>query len=66
MFQIVHRDVKSKNVLLTKGCSSAKIADVGLSRVLDSLSFSSASIPYGTFSYAAPEILLGYQCTEKV
>lgn len=66
VLQIVHQDLKSKNVLLAKGQTAAKLADVGLSRVLNSLSFSSASSTYGTFAYAAPELLLSYTCTEKV
>ncbi len=64
--QIVHCDIKSKNVLLNKGCSIAKIADCGLSRMLDSHAFSSTNPLHATFAYAAPELLLGYKCTDKV
>jgi len=66
--QIVHCDIKSKNVLLNKGYSTAKIADCGLSRMLDSHAFSSTGTNplHGTLAYAAPELLLGYKCTDKV
>ena len=49
------RDVKSGNILLTKGMGVAKVADVGLA--LMSEYFSSAEAA-GTFSYAVPQILL--------
>ncbi len=66
--QIVHCDITSKNVLLNKGCTIAKIADCGLSRMLDSHAFSSTGTNplHGTLVYAAPELLLGYKCTDKV
>lgn len=53
--------------VLNKGCSSAKIADCGLSRMLDSHAFSSngTSTFHGTSAYAAPELLLGYSCSDK-
>ncbi|KAL0044626.1 hypothetical protein WJX82_003477 [Trebouxia sp. C0006] len=66
--KIVHCDITSKNVLLNKGCTIAKIADCGLSRMLDSHAFSSTGTNplHGTLVYAAPELLLGYKCTDKV
>ena len=54
--------MKSGNILLTKGMGVAKVADVGLA--LMSEYFSSAEAA-GTFSYAAPELLLGDKCTAK-
>lgn len=61
-------DLKSKNVLLNGRKDLAKIADVGLSRIIQSTLGGASSTPFGvgTFEYTAPEILLGRQCNEKV
>ncbi len=60
-------DVKSKNILLDKEYNVAKIADVGLARVLGN-TVSTRGLPLGTFHYAAPELLVGDRnlVTEKV
>ena len=60
-------DVKSKNVLLDREYNVAKIADVGLARVLGN-TVSTRGLPLGTFHYAAPELLVGDRnlVTEKV
>ena len=65
--QVVHMDVKSKNILLDKEYNIAKIGDVGLARVLGN-TVSSQGLPLGTFNYAAPELLVGDRnlVTEKV
>eukprot|EP00884_Botryococcus_braunii_P005883 jgi/Botrbrau1/15296/Bobra.0371s0005.2 len=55
--RILHLDLKSANVLL-KADFSAKIADVGLSKVLLRTHCSRVTT-VGTFDYAAPELLLG-------
>ena len=57
------RDVKSSNVLLTEE-GRAKVADMGLASM--SAYFSSNGGTAGTFSYAAPELLLAERCTDKV
>ena len=65
--QVVHCDLKPKNILLTRGARSAKIGDVGLSRTMASTHLSTTAHGFGTLHYAAPEALLGtYKCTEKV
>lgn len=51
--QIVHRDLASKNVLLTKSLH-AKIADLGLAKVFPHGAMFATAIP-GTPLYAAPE-----------
>lgn len=59
----IHTDIKSANVLLSES-GVAKLADVGLARRLhpapDGESFCFDSVPLaGTFSWMAPELLLG-------
>lgn len=61
---VIHRDVKASNVLLM-GDGQAKLADVGLSKILSEAGTSSNAV-FGTFAYAAPELLLGRRCTTKV
>ena len=64
--QVVHSDLKSRNVLLGRDGITAKLSDVGMSRILSGSR--SAPVPGdvpGTFPYAAPELLLGQSCTVK-
>jgi hypothetical protein len=62
--RVIHRDLKSKNVLLTPDLR-AKIADVGLSAIRSETYLSSEDM-VGTLAWSAPEMLLGQRCTEKV
>ena len=64
--QVVHCDLKAKNILLSRDRSLAKIGDVGLARTMFETHLSTASGFFGTFSYAAPEVLLRTRCNEKV
>lgn len=61
--RIIHFDLKSQNVLLSRE-GAAKISDVGLSRILSGTHTS--TVRGCTFAWAAPEVLLGSHCTEKV
>lgn len=53
----------SANILLSK-VGTAKIADVGFSRVLHK-SYLSALSGLGTLAWSAPEVLAGRRCSEK-
>ena len=56
------QDLKSANILLARDFT-AKIADVGLARVLYDDMLSTRK-EVGTFAWAAPEVLLGRRTTE--
>lgn len=60
---VMHLDLKSPNILLAQD-GTAKIADVGLSRM-----FTTRSLPVakntGTFHWMAPELISAGRCTEK-
>lgn len=62
---IVHRDLASKNVLLTKG-KQAKIADLGLAKYFSRQQRMLASPIPGTPAYAAPETYAAKPGTAKV
>ena len=54
--QILHRDIKLTNLMVTRSGKNLKMIDFGLS---DSDSWYSLKGPAGTGSYAAPEVLAG-------
>lgn len=66
--KVVHNDIKSKNILLTKDAAVAKIGDVGTSRILETTACSLSAPMLYTWCYAAPEQIKGSrgQCTVKV
>lgn len=40
--------------------------DVGLARIMEATHLATGLAPCGTFAYAAPEMLMGMRCSEKV
>jgi len=62
--RVVHFDLKSANILLSRS-GTAKLADIGMARVLNKSYLSVVSSGLGTFAWSAPEVLAGRRCTEK-
>lgn len=60
---ILHRDLKPKNILLTRG-NIIKIGDFGISKMLES-TFDMAKTATGTPYYLSPEVCLGQKYDHK-
>ena len=61
---IVHRDVKSQNVLLT-GSGEAKVADFGIARAVAASAVTKTGLVLGTAHYLSPEQALGHPATPR-
>lgn len=61
--EIIHRDLKSDNILVTKK-NKLKIIDLGMAKQMESESEFAQTIA-GTLPYMAPEIVDGSQYTTK-
>ena len=61
---VIHRDIKSLNILLTEDKQTAKIADLGVSRQVSEDTLMLQSF-YGTPLYASPELCENKPYNEK-
>ncbi len=59
--KIIHRDIKPENILFKNGV--LKIADFGLSKIVDEKTRTSSFKGWGTFKYIAPEAWMGKENT---
>ncbi len=65
--RVVHRDLKSQNVLLDNGRRRAKVCDFGLAKAKQHTFLSTLHVGAGTPAYMAPELFAGgSRVTERV
>ncbi|KAL1361278.1 LEAF RUST 10 DISEASE-RESISTANCEUS RECEPTOR-LIKE PROTEIN KINASE-like 1.4 isoform X2 [Arachis hypogaea] len=62
--KVIHRDVKSTNILLTE-TFQVKVGDFGLSRLFPKFVTHVSTAPQGTPGYVDPEYYQNYQLTDK-
>ena len=62
---IVHRDIKSANVMILKEGGSVKLADFGIARVAESPDLTMTGAVVGTPKYMAPEQMFGLKVDSR-
>jgi serine/threonine protein kinase len=62
---IVHRDIKSANVMILKQGGSVKLADFGIARVAESPELTMTGAIVGTPKYMAPEQMFGLKVDSR-
>ena len=61
--EIVHRDVKPQNIIVSTDTAHPYLADFGIAKRVATTSFNETSGFIGTLDYAAPEQILGHEVT---
>ena len=56
---VVHRDLSSKNILLSRDATQVKIADLGVAKALEDLQSVTGTVTAGTELYTPPEVRCG-------
>jgi serine/threonine-protein kinase len=63
--EIVHRDIKTANVMILKDGGSVKLADFGIARIAESPDLTMTGAVVGTPKYMAPEQMFGLKVDSR-
>jgi len=63
--EIVHRDIKTANVMILKDGGSVKLADFGIARIAESSELTMTGAVVGTPKYMAPEQMFGLKVDSR-
>lgn len=62
---VIHRDIKTANIILSKNNKSVKLADFGIARFSDNQSMTLTGAVVGTPRYMAPEQMFGLKADKR-